>query len=511
MREDLSKCIFANRQTLNIDSFYMNSDIKGVQLPFLSWLFENQNTEICAKVLGEETIGFYSKYHTTPFDYYALAYCIANSACKWEIQVQLPTVDWLDTFSKSFQAAKSHGGKIVALDIAHCQISKTGWDFLFSDSLSPLQSLHQLIFYETSLPPLMSHNLHDCLITLPHLQCLVLSGTVLGEGEAVSLMEVLPSTNISELHLHDTGIGFPDCQALASYLSASQCKLKSVDLSYNNLNEKSVDVITNAVMQNSSLTKLSMSGSWFSSQSFNSLVSRLEGTSGRTRLTVLHMQHCALPQGGVVYLCKAIAEDEECVLQSLALGYNQLELSEVEALAAMLEINCSIVYLYLTSCSISATGLSILSSSLNQNTTLCQFSFSGNELSHDSMKALCQGFFSEARFAYDNIQSMSVPPLLCLDACPHEWKVTTTEIAGEYLQLYYFFQLAKEKYRNYEPLPDIEEFLEVTSNAEQKYKICKQYISISGECDPGVFQLLEEMRPSFIPTLGYHQQNPACK
>ena len=142
--EDLSKYIFANRQALNIDSFYIDNDVKGVQLPVLSWLFENQNTDICRKVLGEETIGFFSKYHTTPFDYYVLAYCIVNSACNWEIQVQLPMVDWLDTFCKSFQAVKVHGGKVVTLNVSHCGISETGWDFLFSHSVCPFQSLEQL-------------------------------------------------------------------------------------------------------------------------------------------------------------------------------------------------------------------------------------------------------------------------------------------------------------------------------------------------------------------------------
>ena len=502
--EDLAKHMFVDRQTLNVASFYLSSDTQGVQLPFLSWLFENQNTDTCAKVLGKGTIAFYSKYHTTPFDYYVLAYCIANSVCKWEIQVQLPTVDWLDTFSKGFQAAEGRSGTIVALDVGHSQISKKGWEFIFSDSTNPLQSLQQLIFYDTTPPHTGLQSFSDHLPKLRNLQCLALGHTRLGEGGAVSLMEALPHTKITELHLYHTGIGFLDCQALAPYLSDPQCKLKSVDVSYNDLTEASVNVFTSALIDNVSLTKLSMSGSTFSPEGFTALVSRLRGIPYRTPLTVLHLQRCVLPQGSVGQLCIAIAEEEECALQSLALGYNPLELSDIKALATMLETNHSIVFLYLKDCSISAAGFFTLSSSLYNNTTLCVLSLSGNEMSQESINAVCQGYFSEARFSCENIPNMPAPPLLCLDSCPDERKTTIIETASGYLQLYYFFQLATAKHLNSEPLPDIKEFLEVTSNAEQKCDVFYQYVHF-GEHNPacGRDKLLEEMRPSFVPTFGH--------
>ena len=117
------------------------------------------------------------------------------------------------------------------------------------------------------------------------------------------------------------------------------------------------------------------------------------------------------------------------------------------------------------------------------------------------IKAVCQGFFSEARFSCENILSMPVTPLLCLDSYNDEWEASIIEIASEHLQVYYFFQLAKAKRQTDEPLPDIKEFMEVKNSREQKYKLCTQYIHL-GKHTPACAEdkTIEEMRPNFVPT-----------
>ena len=72
----------------------VNSDsvsVVCVNFTILHWLFEAQDSDVIAKLLGSSEVGFNrcpnmpTGYVVTPFDCFVLGYCVSNSQCTWKI------------------------------------------------------------------------------------------------------------------------------------------------------------------------------------------------------------------------------------------------------------------------------------------------------------------------------------------------------------------------------------------------------------------------------------------
>ena len=116
-----------------------------------------------------------------------------------------------------------------------------------------------------------------------------------------------------------TGIGFEDCKVLSELLATSKC-IQVLDirgLDDFRLSPGSVQCIINGLSDNTSLEKLNMSCSNFSSENVLHLVSVLRVN---TRLKELDISYCHIQSSDSVHLAKALEENTTTQLQTLSLG-----------------------------------------------------------------------------------------------------------------------------------------------------------------------------------------------
>ena len=62
--------------------------VHEVTFDTLHWLFETQDSDIIAKLLGSSEIQLGGQYsQVTPFDCFVLGYCVSHSNCTWKIDL----------------------------------------------------------------------------------------------------------------------------------------------------------------------------------------------------------------------------------------------------------------------------------------------------------------------------------------------------------------------------------------------------------------------------------------
>ena len=309
--------------------------VHKVTFDTLHWLFEAQDSDIFAKLLGSSDIQLSERYsQVTPFDCFVLGYCVSHSNCTWKIDLQ--RIEGVEMLVRGAVEEKTH-----------C----TGWI-----------SVMKLRFNITSEGV-------KYLLDLPfinELKTLNLSGNCnIGQGGIVPLITSLTTHHsLEELWLDKTGIGVEDCQALSELLSSST-SLKELNISDNDLPPEAVELIISGLHHNTTLEKLFMYRSHFSLQNTISLASVL-----RTNHTLVYLTltRCDIDSDGACQLASALCTND--TLQTLFMGRNTIEVDGAAAFAEMLLKNKSLKKLYLEHGSIGEEGTQKLIDSLTHNTTV---------------------------------------------------------------------------------------------------------------------------------------------
>ena len=352
----------------------------------LHWLFESQDLSAITSVLGTTYMCIYHDCRSTlPFDLYVLGCCVNHSSCNWKIELSNCNVESVEIFLK-------------ALNFQHeqCQLHSRGqikeiW--LYSSNPAAVRILvdnmsQTLVFHNLTHLGLMHSDLtsetfnilskHTDL--LQHLEYLNLAGNSTGEGGAVNLITSLFST-IKELHLQCTDIGFDDCKALRELLASSKyiqvlnISVHEEELEDVRLSPDSVQLIVDGLFHNTSLEKLYMRGSKFSSENMHHLASVLRVNS---RLKELDIACCNIQSSDSVHLAKALEEKLTTQLQTLWLWGNPIGLEGAGAFADMLTTNKSLAKLDMSCCNISREGAVCLAKAMERNATMREFDVSGN-------------------------------------------------------------------------------------------------------------------------------------
>ena len=363
-----------------------DDDQHNIRLEILHWFFESQCPSAVTTVLGSDCVHF-DHYSELPFDLYVLGYCIAHSSCDWKLKLWNCELESVELFLRAINLQQDQcqlRGKIKEMWFMNEDESDPAIAQLLVDNMPQLSVFHNLTHLSLSLCSLTSETcnlLSKC--NLQHLEYLDLSCNLISEGGAVNLITSLTKfSTIRQLNLTFTDIGFEDCKALSELLASSKyinllVICDEVGLDEFILSPDSVQLIVDGLSHNTSLEKLYMSNSNFSSQNVLHLASVLRVN---TRLKELDIVCCNIQSSDSVYLAKALEENTTTQLHTLELGGNLIESEGAVAFASMLATNKSLVKLNMRRCSIEREGAVCLAKAMENNSTVREFDISYNPI-----------------------------------------------------------------------------------------------------------------------------------
>ena len=316
-----------------------------VSFDTLHWLFEAQDNDVIANVLGSSDIQPPTGYGTvTPFDCFVLGYCVSHSNCTWKVSCDINN-EGVELLVRGAVEEETHctGG------VSEINLSKLdSWnDKITSEGVKPLvhlprqwmKKLKTLLLSRNKLDSESCAVLANLIPHVPHLKRLDLSNNPnIGQGGTVPLMTSLTADNSLEcLDVRSTRIGVEDCQALSELLSSST-SLKELDISGNDLSPEGVELIISELHCNTTLQRLDISWSHFSLQNTISLASVL-----RTNHTLvdLNLGNCDIDSDGACQLASALCTND--TLQELNLEDNPIGVKEATTFAEMLLKNKSLI------------------------------------------------------------------------------------------------------------------------------------------------------------------------
>ena len=365
-----------------IFSSFLRKETNFIKLISLHCLFESQDSSVITSVLGSDCVCFsggswIDKDALQPFDVYVLGYCITHGSCDWKLELEHCELESVEILLK-----------VLDLQQDQCQFPSTGRIRRMRLSGSELAAGHLLVanmpqmlvfsnlthlslrggYFTSETCNLLSKHTHF----LHHLEYLELGRNPIGRGGAVNLITSLTKfSTIRKLKLDSNGLGFEDCKALSDLLASSKY-IEVLDMysevnDIDNLSPDSVQLIVDSLFHNTSLEKLNIYHSDFSSENVLHLASVLRVN---TRLKMLDIGSCNIQSSDSVHLAKALEESTTTQLQTLILEDNPIGSEGAAAFTGMLATNKSLAKLNMNYCSIQREGAVAIASVLKRNQCL---------------------------------------------------------------------------------------------------------------------------------------------
>ena len=331
----------------------------------LHWLFEAQDNNIIANLLGSSDIQL-SQQHSqvTHFDCFVLGYCVSHSNCTWKIDLEFGD-EGVEMLVRGAVEEEAHcTGGISEIDLSRNGITSEGVKHLLKFPKQIINKLETFDLHSNNLYSEFCAALAHLIPHVPHLKKLDLSNNPnIGQGGTIPLITSLTTHNSLEvLRLYNTGIGVEDCRALSELLSSST-SLKKLNISHNYLLPEAVELIISGLQHNTTLEKSFMYHSHFSLQNTISLAS-----VPRTNHTLVYLSlaRCDIDSDRACQLASALCTND--TLQKLFMGGNSIGVTGAAAFSEMLLKNKSLKELYLEDDSIGEEGTQKLIDSLTHNT-----------------------------------------------------------------------------------------------------------------------------------------------
>ena len=263
-----------------------------IKLEILHWLFESQDPSAITAVLGSDCVCFcHSCVNTLPLDWYVLGYCITHSSCDWKLELQYCQLESVELFLRAINYPQQ-GQCLLPWKIKGLWFrwsTPAAVKFLVANPM--FNNLTHLCLMSSSLTSETCNDLRKSTDLLKHLEYLNLTDNSIDRGGAVNLITFLTEfSTIRELNLYCTGIGFEDCKALSELLASSK-NIEVLNIGANALSPDSIQLIVDGLSHNTSLVKLLLQSSNFSSENVVSLTSVLKVN---TRLKVLDIRYCSI-------------------------------------------------------------------------------------------------------------------------------------------------------------------------------------------------------------------------
>ena len=393
---------FASTARPSESCWWLKEEINFIKLQVLHWLFESQDSSAITTVIGSEYLCFSHEFIST-FDLYVLGYCIAHSSCNWKLELQECELESVKLFLKALilyqdQCQLSPTGKIKEMWLSYGEDKPDpAAAHLLVDNMPQLLVFHSLTHLGLEFCGLTSDTcnlLSKHTDLLQHLEYLNLScNDNSGRGGAANLITSLTKAGtIRELNLECTDIGFEDCKALSELLATSKC-IKVLDISDGgvcadfSLSPDSVQCIIDGLSHNTSLERLNMSATNFSSKNVLHLASVLRVNA---RLKELYIGYCHIQSSDSVHLAKALEENTTTQLQTLWLGCNPIGSEGAVTFANMLATNKSLTELNMWGCSIQGEGAVCLAKAMEKNSSVTEFDISRTPISTEGAVAFAR-------------------------------------------------------------------------------------------------------------------------
>lgn len=222
----------------------------------LNCLYEAQNPELCMKVLCAhgENVNF-SPMTITPFDYYALGYCIANTSCFWKLCCI--GTEGIEMIALALQA---NSDSVACGKVSLVKISYEGSKIYMLGKL-PTSILHEITELNLSnceLDQKACDDLAKMISLLHNLQRLDISDNPFKEGQATNLLCALNQLNhLNYLDLLHARLNFRDLEMLKGIIKPLS-SLTCLIIGDSSMSTDIVEEMVNVVLVNSALTTLSI-------------------------------------------------------------------------------------------------------------------------------------------------------------------------------------------------------------------------------------------------------------
>ena len=359
---------------LNKFNGYLNEMVNTLgEITFdtLCWLFEAQDNEVSAKLLGSSNIKLSVRSCVVrPFDCFVLGYCLSHSNCAWRIDLFRSHIgdEGVEMLVQgAVEEENNFTGGISEVDLEANDITPQGMKCL---SKFPIKLINKLGVLNLSVNQLNSEScatLAHLVPHMPHLKTLRLSDNPnIGPGGVVPLIRSLTAYNsLEQLDLKRTAIGVEDCQAVSELLLSTSTNLTVLSVGSHGLPPEAVELIISGLHRNTALEGLYMFYSHFSLKNTTSLASVLETNH---TLVVLSLRYCNIDPDGACQLASALCTND--TVQELILLNNPIGVKGAAAFAQMLLKNKSLKEVDLRDDSIGEEGTQNLMDSLANNSTL---------------------------------------------------------------------------------------------------------------------------------------------
>ena len=218
---------------VNEDRGYVVGDgVVRVWPSVVQYLYEAQDAGSCASVFGQSRVEYCGQWCSTPFDAYAVGYCVSLCRNDWNVDLRgnglgSEVVEMLVCGLKSVQYG---GGSVRELRLYHNPITDEGMRFL---QLFPYQIFQQMRTLNLSFCCLRQEGfdlLADTVPLLSSLESLHISGNPGGNGSTVKLLQALGKhQRVEHLAMEYTVIGRDDVMVLSEVVQPSG-SLRELDI-----------------------------------------------------------------------------------------------------------------------------------------------------------------------------------------------------------------------------------------------------------------------------------------
>ena len=262
--EDIVNDLFkANAPLKNASKHEICSDLE-VDVNFINWMYEAQNDDVIASLLGQKTVGFTIKPRgMSLMDYYSLGHCIAHSQCQWMLTVEVKEIseEKIKMLALGANTEEVTSGKVIGLcggdEDKLLSLTKNSLNLLFTEWKSILH-LHQLYiqlsvaFNKIEWPDLSSLQVLKLInlytgrssgtLDLGSLPCLK-SLTIHTASECYGINKnIIDSTNLAELsmNLSETEFNY-SFEAISKTLASNRLPLERLEIKKVSFTNTAVD------------------------------------------------------------------------------------------------------------------------------------------------------------------------------------------------------------------------------------------------------------------------------
>lgn len=326
-----------------IQNIQRSVDMK-IEPHYLHWLYESQSPQDIARCLGEGVVYFQSYFKLKPFDIYALTYCMSYSNCTWNLIIDLE--DLTTVFVPTESSDVAYNGYVEELSVFNA--TDIGIQKLFSLPQRLFTKLHFLYFYnrDNAMQEGVRYTILASLFRATLFPNLVEFQTVANNkfGGIGIVIDALQSScsRLNTIKIEGSVFSSSDILPLCKYLSSSKA-LSRVGLPRNSFLDTSVGYLLSAIPCAKSLTRLDLSHNPLTLDNLEMLSVAL--TTKNSTLRALRLKSCSIDAEGAEHIAAGL-EDNSSVWY-LFLNRNKINVAGAAALASMLTVNKTLKELHL--------------------------------------------------------------------------------------------------------------------------------------------------------------------